>query len=559
MKTRSGVRTVCALGTVGAMVCALGQSPVDKLDTALQQKVTHHRTSTVRVIAQIRGAWNRGRAEQAARIGGWLFQQYPALGTVALSVPSRNLLKLASLPYVTRLSYDGPVAKCDEFTVRSSMAATAWAAPYKLSGSGIGVAVVDSGVQDCDDLRTNSTKRVVASVSFNQSNTNDTCGHGTHVSGIIAGNGFASTGTKFTKTFYGIAPKANIVAVKVLDSLGSGTVSNVLAGINWVVTNKAKYNIKVMNLSLGHSIGERYKTDPLCKAVETAWKSGIVVVCAAGNNGRAFGTNVSGRDNEGWGTSYGSIQSPANDPYVITVGATKAIGMNRADDRIATYSSRGPSRLDLVLKPDLVAPGNRVISLEDKGAFLAARYVTTNEVPVSFYTLKNYAQPSPNYFYLSGTSMASPVVAGAAALMLQMSPMLSPDTVKARLMVSATKMTRTDGYADPFSYGAGYLDIPGALNSTVVATQSSLSPKVGKDSYGNPFILTDDVWGDKALWGTGLTNLRCIWGSKALWGSSQSYLDGSRAAWGSSVWGDKALWGTSTGAVDLTSVAIGGE
>lgn len=438
------------------------------------------------------------------------------------------------------------------------MADVAWKSPFLLSGNGVNVAVVDSGVQDCDDLRTGSTKRVLASVTFGNSNTNDVCGHGTHVAGIIAGNGAASTGSRFTKTFLGIAPKAGVVAVKVLDSTGSGSVSNVIAGINWVVANRSAYKVKVMNLSLGHPVGESYQTDPLCQAVEAAWKSGIVVVCAAGNTGRLNKTQNATFDNEGWGTAFGSIQSPGNDPYVITVGAMKTSSPLRLTDRVATYSSRGPSRLDLVLKPDIMAPGNRVISLEDKGAYLAARYVRTNEVPVSYYTVKNDVQPSPSYFYLSGTSMAAPVVAGAAALLLQASPGLSPDTVKARLMLSATKWVNPIGLAEPVTYGAGYLDIPAALRSTVVATRPAVSPSLAKDSFGNVFINVPSVWGP-SLWGTGVTDLRAVWGSRAVWGTSVAYVDGSRAVWGSSVWADRAVWGSSQGNADLSSTAISGE
>ena len=130
----------------------------------------------------------------------------------------------------------------------------------------------------------------------------------------------------------GIAPDANLVNVRVLDAQGSGAVSNVIAGLNWIVQNKAKYNIRVVNVSLGHPVYENYKTDPLNKAVEAAWKAGIFVVCSAGNDGRiSDDTGAYPNDNEGYGTAYGTIQCPGNDPLVITVGAMK--NMNLQDAR----------------------------------------------------------------------------------------------------------------------------------------------------------------------------------------------------------------------------------
>ena len=216
----------------------------------------------------------------------------------------------------------------------------------------------------------------------------DGCGHGTHVAGIIAGDGTASTGPAFFRTFYGIARSASLVNVRVLDGTGRGSVSNVIAGLGWAVAHKTDYGIGVVNLSLGHPVGESYATDPLCQAVEAAWKAGIVVVCAAGNAGRAGASDSSALpwDNEGWGTAYGSIQSPGNDPCVITVGAMKSVDGARADDAVATYSSRGPSRLDFVLKPDLVAPGNRIISVNAGGSFLDTQYGAVDGVGVSEYS-----------------------------------------------------------------------------------------------------------------------------------------------------------------------------
>ena len=158
-----------------------------------------------------------------------------------------------------------------------------------------------------------------------------------------------------------------------------------LAGIQWVIQNQATDNIRVLNLSLGHPVCDTYTNDPLCQAVEAAWQAGIVVVCAAGNEGRLNTANTVGTDNEGWGTSYGSVQSPANDPYVITVGAMKQADSKRADDKVATYSSRGPTLGDATLKPDLVAPGNKVISLDVKGSTLDTAFNGSNRIPLSAY------------------------------------------------------------------------------------------------------------------------------------------------------------------------------
>lgn len=231
-----------------------------------------------------------------------------------------------------------------------------------LDGSGITVAVLDSGIfvahDAFDDAQTHQTRVIVSRDFTGEGRTDDPYGHGTHVGAAIVGNGVVSEGR-----YIGIAPKAKLVNLRVLNSQGLGTVSSVLAGLDWVMTNRSIYNIRVVNMSLGMAAVNSYQTDPLCMAARRLVDAGVVVVAAAGNNGKnSLGNKV-----------YGHIHSPGSEPSVITVGAVDTKGTDsRADDSIATYSSRGPTRgfstdvngvkhFDNIIKPDLSAPGNKTI------------------------------------------------------------------------------------------------------------------------------------------------------------------------------------------------------
>jgi len=250
------------------------------------------------------------------------------------------------------------------------------------------------------------------------------------VAGIIAGSGKSSSCPNCTRTLKGIAPAATLLDLRVLDQNGSGKDSSVIAAIQQAIRLKGRYNIRVINLSLGRPVYESYKQDPLCQAVEAAWRAGIVVVVAAGN---------SGRDNSQGTDGYATIAAPGNDPYVITVGAMKTMGTaDRQDDRIASYSSKGPTLIDHIVKPDIVAPGNRVVSLLADTSDLTQAY-PQNIVPLSYYENTSATTSSTTYFTLSGTSMATPVVSGAVADLLQAQPSLTPDQVKAKLMLTAYK------------------------------------------------------------------------------------------------------------------------
>jgi serine protease AprX len=496
----------------------------------------------------------------------------------AYTMPVSALTDLASDPDVVYISPDRRLNGATQSAIPATLdyhtaAIDAPAASAEgLNGAGVGVALIDSGITLNSDIS-------LFNVIYNQDFTGaflgsaaDQFGHGTHVSGILAGTGAASAGPKFIYTFHGIAENVNLINLRVLDQNGAGTDSQVIAAIQQAIALKSLFNIRVINLSLGRPVWESYTTDPLCQAVEQAWKAGIVVVVAAGNYGR---------DNNAGTNGYGTITAPGNDPYVITVGAmnTKSTAA-RNDDVIASYSSKGPALFDQVIKPDLVAPGNRIISIYSPSEALRQEY-PSNIIPKSLYETKTGAAASDSYFILSGTSMAAPMVSGAAALMLQQSPSLTPDQVKARLMKTAFKnlqqySTATDpdsgityyDQADIFTVGAGYLDIQAALADTNLAPAtagSAMSPTATADSSGNIVLVPNGssvLGGDSALWGSSV-----IWGSSALsgnsfngrsvlWGSSS--LEGESVLWGGStvgnesvLWGASVLWGNSTLAPEL--------
>jgi serine protease AprX len=272
----------------------------------------------------------------------------------------------------------------------------------------------------------------VVSVDFTGASGRDGYGHGTHVAGIVAGD--AGGG------FAGMAPGAHLVSLKVLGDAGTGHKSDVIRAIDWAVEHQAAYNIRVINLSLGHPVYESWRDDPLCQAVERATRAGIVVVASAGNFGKtADGTPV-----------VGGIVSPGNAPSALTVGALNTKGTAvRSDDVMATYSSRGPTRFDGLLKPELAAPGNRVASAAGQGSYLARTYP---ERVVS-------GSGANAYIELSGTSMAAGVVSGAVALLLEARPDLTPSDAKVALQLTAGPVAG----AGLIEAGAGSLNVVAAL------------------------------------------------------------------------------------------------
>jgi serine protease AprX len=529
---------------------------------------------TVNVIIQFNQTPQARHFQMMASRGGKLRFALEHINGAAYQIPVKLLAFLEKHPDIAYISPDRPNKASWDDEIPAVMDDVA-RQQFGLDGSGIGIAVIDSGVYNHDDLQNanGTASRIVYSESFvsGDSSTGDAYGHGTHVAGILAGNGHDSA-SGYPQQYVGIAPKANIINLRVLDSNGAGTDSQVIAAIQRAVQLKATYNIRIINLSLGRNVFESSSLDPLCQAVESAWQAGIVVVAAAGN---------SGRDNSLGTQGYATIQAPGNDAQIITVGATKTNGTpTRLDDYVASYSSKGPTILDHVVKPDLVAPGNRIVSLLSPGSYLAVNDPGLKLSPlticdVSVLGVRTCSSGVSNkYFRLSGTSMATPVVAGAVALMFQKDPTLTPDTVKARLMKTAWKGYPQSswgydiwGYGylsqyDIFTIGSGYLDVNASLQSTDVASGGAVSPTAVFDpstrratfsdgssvSYGKSITWGSSIiWGNSIVWGgNAVLNDSIIWGNSIVWGDTS--LSGNTIIWGSSiVWGNNAINALSDG------------
>jgi serine protease AprX len=492
-------------------------------------------------------------------LGGLVNRVFTLINAVAGTVASGDVVAISNQPNVSYISLDRSLGAALDYSTNGVNAPVAWNSGW--DGTGVGVAVIDSGIYSHPDLFGRSGQsRVVYRQSFIGGVQNDDFGHGTHVAGIVAGTGAASNVPGSSHLLRGIAPNANLLDLRVLDQNGSSNDSVVIAAIQTAVSLRNKYNVRVINLSLGRPIYESCTLDPLCEAAEAAWNDGIVVVAAAGNLGR---------------NGYSTVLSPGNSPHAITVGAMKTEGTyTRSDDLIASYSSKGPTYIDMTVKPDVVAPGNLVVSLLAPGSTLANAY-PENIVGPSYYG--SASTGTAEYMRLSGTSMATPVVAGTVALMLQKDPTLTPDTVKARLMKTAGKtfpvsstatdpstgQTYTSCY-DVFTIGAGYVDIATALANYDETFLSSVSPSTSYNpvSQQGYFILPlasnwkwSAQWSTTAVWGSVvLPNGSAIWNSSNVWGSSGTW--GTSIAWGTSgPSGTSIAWGTS--GPSSTSIAWG--
>ncbi|PYQ06417.1 MAG: hypothetical protein DMF83_12355 [Acidobacteria bacterium] len=493
-----------------------------KLSKEARDQAKNKGTAKLDLIVRFRRSPGVAERSLIASFDGQVRRQHQSRW-MSVRVPGHKVRLLADNPAVEFVAIDADLTASMDVSRATAGQPSPVMPESALKGAGVTVAVVDSGVALHPEIQT-----MVAAVDFvglydplfAPGGSVDPHGHGTHVAGIIVGNGSHSDDAKFA----GIAPEASLVSLRVLDGLGRGRSSDMLAALQWVLDHKNEYGIRVLNLSLGHPVFEAPEVDPLVQAVDALWDAGVVVVCAAGNSGR---------------DGHGTVTSPCNSRKVITVGASNdRQTLDLTDDTVATYSSRGPTRLSLVAKPDILAPGNRIISTRSAGSHLDLLYPTNRVAGDS-------SQPDVfEHFELSGTSMASPFVAGAAVLMLEQDPSLNPGTVKARLMLSARKAA----VGDPFATGAGLVDIEAALLATGHVADAP-SPLVHTEPTGEL-----SVENTAALWADPAFSLQALWSGAVLWSSTSD--QAAELTTYAVLWPDTdalaTLWPESTTAAEAT-------
>ena len=419
----------------------------------------------------------------------------------------------------------------------------------KLTGHGVGVALIDTGIAPVEGLTGNGKVVNGPDLSFESQAANtrylDGYGHGTHMAGIIAGKDSAVVAGNEAddKNFVGMAPDATLVNVKVGVADGAADVSQVIAAIDWVVANRTTNNIRVLNLSYGTASAQASTLDPLAHAVENAWRAGIVVVVAAGNDGESGATRLS---------------MPAVDPYVIAVGSSDHHGSDKPENTtVGAWTNRGTT----TRRPDLIAPGKSVVSLRVPGSLVDRQH------PEGLIA----GDPTGRMFRGTGTSQSAAVVSGAAALLLQRNPGLTPDRVKGLLRSSAVPLKSGP---DP-TQGSGLLDVKGAVEllekGSAAPYEQSWSASNGTGSLeaarggshvadpDNGAVLSgeQDIFGvvwDAPSWAAASAQRRSWsggtwrgteWAGTGWSGSSWTAVDWSRRSWSDVEWSRRS-WSTMT-------------
>jgi serine protease AprX len=479
------------------------------------------RTAPAREVVAIvqfkAGVSERQAGALARRQGARVVGRLPLINGLALRLPARNAQRFSRVRGVENVTLNNRVkpqgfstaglATTYPMTVAADKVWNGRGANY--TGKGVGVAVIDTGVAgDLVDFRgADGASRVKANVVTSPlaQTAGDTYGHGTHVAGIIAGNGTnRAVGDPFAGAYIGVAPEADLVAVKVADEMGNATLLDVINGLQFVVDHKNQFNIRVVNLSLSSDTPQSYKTDPLDAAVESAWLKGIVVVAAAGNRGTAADA---------------AQYAPGNDPYAITVGALdEQATKDPRDDTLAPYSSTGVTQ-DGFSKPEVLAPGARIVAPLALGS--------------AFATLCPTCIVGTGYIRAGGTSMAAPVVAGAAALLLEAHPEWTPDLVKAALMKT--------GRAIPGVTGAA-LAVDRAVNpGGLTPANRGLTPNTMVDAGTGDIDYTRSSW-SRSSWSSAEGGLSAGW-SRSSWSctcaGTAAAVDPTRSSWSRSSWSSR--------------------
>ncbi len=504
-------------------------APLPSLNPALADLAARSPHKRVEVIVQLNPGTPRGAAAPLVReLGGKVTRDLHIINAVAAELPAAGARELASRPEVRAVSPNAatkPQATGDGLSTsyNASIQTPYLWNNYRGNGRGVGVAVVDTGIAGgLADFRASTldkSSRVIVSAVVNPDakTANDTYGHGTHVAGIIAGDSRnRDDGDANKNRFMGVAPGANLISIKASDDDGNATVLDVIAGIQFAVDHKADYNIRVLNLSLESSASESYKTDPLDAAVEAAWFKGIFVVAAAGNRGPG-GDAVS--------------HAPGNDPYVVTVGAVDDKGTKEiTDDEPTSWSSRGTTQ-DGFAKPDIYAPGAKIVS---------------NLAPNSKYAglCPDCVSDGGEYIRAGGTSMAAPMVAGAAAIGFQLDPTMTPNRAKALLRDSDRPLTDSIDELSMVDAARRFFGDGGKLANQGLEPNTYIDPATGEIDY------TRSRW-SRSSWSDASDLLRSSW-SRSSWSLAPETLanyaaaaaDPTRSSWSRSSW-SRSSWSTS--------------
>jgi serine protease AprX len=512
----------------GAAATAGGSSaPLDPRIASL----AHNRPSAVvQAIVQFNAPVSQAKAQADAKAHGRIIGNLPIIHGLAVQTTAAQASALATMSDVHAVSLNTTVTpqslpvgahlpmmpgsqSVSSDQLQTTYDQTLGVTPlwrFGVTGTGVGVAVIDTGIDGSLPDFTSAGgdhSRVIASAVDNSKATSatDGYGHGTDVAGIIAGNGNNRTDA-LRGQYVGVAPNANLVSIKVADETGATTVLDVIYGLQFAVQHQAQYNIRVLNLSLDASTPQSYKTDPLDAAVEATWLHGIVVVVAAGNRGDA---------------SDAVQYSPANDPYVITVGGVDENGTaNPSDDTAASWSSRGATQ-DGVQKPDVYAPGAHIVSvLAPNSAFADSNC--------------NCLAGGGQYIQTSGTSMAAPMIAGLAADLLQVHPRWTPDQVKGDLTSAA--VSENSSLQEPNAVKA-------VLNWNPQAADQGLTPSNLLTGHGD-VNLSLATW-SLATWSRASGALRTEYGQsyicKNCGATGSGSVNSSLGTWNLATWNTVAL------------------